>query len=102
MKPIAPHSAAEDEIADAELYYNRQRDGLGAEFRQELEAALGRIGKNPKLFSIFRNTQIRKCRLNRFPFTIFFQEFDEYIWIAAVAHQKRREGYWLDRSQQDG
>jgi hypothetical protein len=31
-------------------------------------------------------------------YTIYYVELDQTIWIAAVAHQKRRPGYWSDRS----
>jgi hypothetical protein len=39
----------------------------------------------------------RKRRLYHFPYTVYYVEFDESIWIVAIAHQKRRPGYWTDR-----
>jgi hypothetical protein len=32
--------------------------------------------------------------LKRFPYTVYYLELDHSIWIAAVAHQQRRPGYW--------
>jgi toxin ParE1/3/4 len=40
---------------------------------------------------------LRKCFVRRFPYTIFYLELAEQIWIAAVAHQRRRPGYWRNR-----
>jgi hypothetical protein len=39
----------------------------------------------------------RKVRLRRFPYLIYYVELDDSLWIAAVAHQKRRPGYWSHR-----
>jgi toxin ParE1/3/4 len=96
------HIEAEREIEDAVDYYERQRIDLGRDVRIKMEEAAARIRRNPKLFSHFRNTDFRKCFVERFPYTIFFRELDDGIWVAAVAHQKRREGYWLDRTPEDG
>lgn len=30
----------------------------------------------------------------RFPYTTFFLKQEDRIWIAAVAHQRQRPGYW--------
>jgi plasmid stabilization system protein ParE len=99
--PVVFHAEAEQESDDAATYYERQRAGLGKEFRTELKEAVGRIRRNPKMLPQYRSTRFRKCLLFRFPYTIFFQELDNLIWVAAVAHQKRREGYWLSRTPED-
>ena len=36
-------------------------------------------------------------RLSIFPFDIVFEEFDDHIVIYAVAHTKRKLGYWRER-----
>ena len=36
-------------------------------------------------------------RLSIFPFDIVFEEFDDHIVIYAVAHTKRKPGYWRER-----
>jgi hypothetical protein len=32
---------------------------------------------------------------------VYYVELDDAIWIAAVAHQKRRPGYWTRRKPAD-
>jgi len=98
MKPFRWHRAARAEVQIAVAHYEGERKGLGREFREDLEAALGRIRRNPKAFSFYDATVIRKCLLHRFPYTVFFEELDTVIWVRAVAHQKRKPGYWLDRT----
>ena len=32
-----------------------------------------------------------------FPYTIYYVALDDSLWIAAMAHQRRRPGYWSRR-----
>ena len=40
---------------------------------------------------------IRECPVKRFPYALYYRELSESIWVAAVAHQKRRPAYWSRR-----
>jgi len=97
VKPLIFHAQATAEFDDAAKWYETQRAGLGADFRAEVEDGLGRIQGNPQLFPRHSRTGFRKCFVHRFPYTIFFAEFGHCIWIAAIAHQRRRPGYWSRR-----
>jgi toxin ParE1/3/4 len=97
MKPIVFDSEANDELHAAASYYEEQRTGLGDEFMAEVQQAVERIGQTPQAFPTHESSGVRKCVLRRFPYTIFFLEEDDRIWIAAVAHQRRRPGYWSHR-----
>ncbi|MFL5241188.1 MAG: type II toxin-antitoxin system RelE/ParE family toxin [Gemmataceae bacterium] len=92
MKPVAIHPDAEAELRVGLAYYEGQREGLGAEFRTELEASIERIRLNPKGYGIEVEPDARACPTRRFPYTIYYQEFEDLIWIVAVAHQRRRPG----------
>jgi toxin ParE1/3/4 len=90
------HPEAEIELEKAAAYYENQREGLGQEFRLEFEAALGRLLENPQTY-VIEVDQVRACSLKRFPYTIYYAELDDQIWLAAVAHHHRRPGYWYRR-----
>jgi len=45
-----------------------------------------------------RNT--RRRVLHSFPYSVIYQEKQDVILIVAVAHAKRREGYWAKRLKQ--
>jgi toxin ParE1/3/4 len=96
MKPVVFHPVAQDEIEEATARYKVLRTGLGQEFRSEFEAALERITKNPQMYAVELN-EFRACPLKRFPYTIFYIDLEEKIWVGAVAHQSRRPGYWAKR-----
>jgi toxin ParE1/3/4 len=102
VKPIGFHREAEAELDAAVAYYERQREGLGLDLQAEVEKSTHRIQTNPRACGLYKDTGFRKCVIRRFPFTIFYQELDDRIWIAAVAHQKRKPDYWLRRDPEDG
>src|SRR5204862_4077943 len=97
MKPLEISEPAQREIIDAAARYELECQGLAVRFLAAISEAYGRIERHPRLFSHFKNTKYRKCFVKRFPYKVYFLEKHDAIWVAAVAHQKRREGYWLDR-----
>src|SRR5262249_16993026 len=101
MKPLEISEFAQREVIDAAARYAGERRGLAVRFLAAVSEAYDRIERHPKLFSHFRTTMYRKCFVKRFPYKVYFLERDDTIWIAAVAHQKRREGYWLARESDD-
>jgi plasmid stabilization system protein ParE len=96
VKPIVFHPDAAQEARDIADYYERLRAGLGDDFRADLEAALARIQQNPQLYPA-ESGSIRVCPLHRFPYSVYYEEFTDRIWVAAVGHQSRRPGYWARR-----
>jgi toxin ParE1/3/4 len=101
MKRAIFHPEAKEEMAAASAYYQEQRRGLGRDFQKRVRAGVRRIQRNPRAFPSYGTSDLRKYVVQRFPFTIFYLELEKTIWIAAVAHQKREPGYWLNRSIDD-
>ena len=89
---------AEAEMTAAALWYESKRPGLGAEYLVSIDEALERIGDGPLAFPIWKpDSAYRRCVVERFPFVVFFTASPTAILVLAVAHAKRRPGYWLDR-----
>ncbi|CAN5916348.1 hypothetical protein BH23PLA1_BH23PLA1_25810 [soil metagenome] len=59
------------EIREAVRYYNSQRAGLGREFRAEVDATIDRIKAFPEGCQAVAG-DYRRCRMNRFPYGIFY------------------------------
>ena len=97
MKPVLLHEEAEAELRKGLDSYERQRAGLGGEFRREFEAALQRVCENPQAYAAEDDPGVRYCPLHQFPYTLVYVELEERIWVAAVAHQRRRPRYWASR-----
>lgn len=89
--------AALAELQDAAAYYVATANAeLGFAFLEEFERATDVIRRNPEMAPVFRR-QYRRYLLRRFPYTVIHQHTAEEIRIIAVAHQRRRPGYWTGR-----
>jgi toxin ParE1/3/4 len=96
MKPAQFHPDAEDEAREVAAHYENMRAGFGADFQAELDAALTRIRENPLLYAA-ESGAIRVCALRGFPYSVFYEDQPDRVWIAAVGHHSRRPGYWARR-----
>ena len=102
MKPVLLHSLAQQEIREAVEYYNDARDGLGDEFADEVEAAIARIGRQPKASAPYGNGY-RKCVFSkRFPYVIFYVEYEDHVWVTSVHHTSREPDTWMVRNPDNG
>jgi toxin ParE1/3/4 len=90
------HPKADDEVLESAKFYERRSRGLGWRFLRTVQEAEGRIVRTPHAFP-FLDEPIRKCVLRGFPFNVLFQIADEGVFIVAVAHHRRRPGYWRRR-----
>ncbi len=101
MKPLVFHAEAEAELAVGVAFYETRRSGLGLAFLDEVERSVFLIRGSPEQWPVDLKTGLRRCSLDRFPYRLFYLDLDEVIWIAAVAHVKRRPGYWAGRDFHD-
>lgn len=101
MIPVVVHDAAVEEIRHAAAHYEQQRPGLGRKFRIAIQTTVEAICENSEFFAIDNDTGARACPVKKYPYTIYYLKLDECIWIAAVAHQHRRPGYWIKRRPDD-
>jgi plasmid stabilization system protein ParE len=80
---------AEADVREAAFWYERRREGLGAEFTLELDALYDRIGRSPQQFPEIGDGA-RRALLRRFPYAVYFVIGEELPIIIAVLHQHRR------------
>lgn len=89
--------AALAELHDAAAFYTASANlELGLAFLAEFEYGVKALLANPKVGAIFRGTR-RRYLLRRFPYSIIYQVSAGELRIIAVAHQRRRPGYWAGR-----
>ncbi len=91
------HPEAEAEHLETVAYYETRQAGLGASYLSEFEYALEQVCEAPHRYPIERQPDIRRMRLRRFPFTVFFRESEDTVQVLGVAHHRRRPSYWLSR-----
>jgi plasmid stabilization system protein ParE len=97
LKELLVRPAAIADIESAFLWYERQRFGLGDEFRYELEATFQRVTTSPLLYApVHRDT--RRALLRRFPYGVFYRDYTAVIVVVAVMHVRRAPQRWRVRS----
>jgi len=96
-KPLRFHPQAEQEYLTALAWY-RERSLIAAiNFESAFEQAIRRISEAPQRWPIYF-ANFRKYTLRQFPFSIVYQDFSSEVVVFAVAHGRRRPGYWMDRA----
>lgn len=88
--------SAREELNEAAASYEASVPGLGGAFLDDVERAIELVGEHPRI-GASAGRGFRKAILRRFPFSIVYADRDEEIVIVAVAHQRRRPGYWRGR-----
>ena len=97
MKPVVLHDQAIAELEEAAAWYEQRRSGLDGEFRSAVEQAVQRIRENPQVGSRYGATRFRYVLVRRFPYIVFYSENNQLVRVVAVAHGRRRPGYWMNR-----
>ncbi|MFS2140018.1 type II toxin-antitoxin system RelE/ParE family toxin [Duganella sp. Dugasp56] len=96
MKPVIV-PAALAELQDAADYYaSKGGSGLAHTFVDEFERVVNLVLSNPQLGAVFRGDR-RRYFLSRFPYSVIYQVTTDELRIIAIAHQRRRPGYWRGR-----
>lgn len=96
MKPLTYHPKASDEIDQAFGWYAMRSARAADGFYEQYFAAVKKVGRQPSRSSPYlHGTQ--RIILDRYPFSIIFRELPRKIEIVAVAHAKRKPGYWAKR-----
>jgi plasmid stabilization system protein ParE len=88
--------AASRELNEAADFYDLEQLGLGTAFLDAVQAALLTVADNPQAFPLELG-ETRKCVVSRFPYSILYWFDGAVVHVSAIAHHKRRPGYWGDR-----
>jgi plasmid stabilization system protein ParE len=91
------HRLASQEYLAALRWYARRSGRIARAFRDAVDQTARRIGTTPDQGALFRNS-IRWFRTPRFPYLLYYTPLsDTQIMVLAVAHARRRLGYWQRR-----
>lgn len=89
---------AEEELTEAAEWYEARRGGLGVELVAVVDGALDAILAAPLAHPLWRPDRPYRMKvLRQFPYVIFFRHEDDEIVVLAIAHARRRPGYWIGR-----
>lgn len=89
------------ELEEAALWYEARRAGLGDRYLAVVRATERLIEQVPGSGAIIAASRargsLRRARVHGFPYALIYMTRARTIWILAVAHMRRRPGFWRDR-----
>ena len=95
-KPLEIHPEALDELKSALAWYSERSKTAAFNFISEIDKAIGSIAQSPSRWP-HDDDGTHKFTLRRYPFAIIYRETETRVQLIAIAHGRRRPGYWKKR-----
>ncbi|MBC8353297.1 MAG: type II toxin-antitoxin system RelE/ParE family toxin [Planctomycetes bacterium] len=90
------HPEATAELEASADWYAERSPTTARDFCVAVDVALASIEANPERFARI-DVRHRACSVQKFPFQIVFRHDQHRVHVVAIAHAKRRPGYWRNR-----
>lgn len=90
------HPEAVLEFEEAVQFYKGRGRTLGQRFAREIRTTIAGIVATPERSRVVEQ-DVRRCLVRVFPYAVLYTVEVDYILIVAIAHGKRRPGYWRHR-----
>ena len=90
-----------DEAEEAARWYAERSPTAAVGFTDELDIAAAEIQRAPAIWPAYDHGT-RRFLLRRFPYSIVYRIEATRVVIVAVAHARRRPGYWKQRLEAPG
>lgn len=98
MKRLVVTPGAQLELRAAAGWYSEREAGLGEDLVIEVDRTLATLVEAPQRNPSWREGMpYRKAFVHRFPYVVFYIETTDDVLVLAIAHRKRKPGYWLQR-----
>jgi plasmid stabilization system protein ParE len=90
------HPEAILEFEEAVLFYKQRSRTLGQRFACEIKTTIAKLATTPERWRVVEQ-DVRRCVVRVFPYAVLYTIESDYVLIVAIAHGKRRPGYWRHR-----
>jgi toxin ParE1/3/4 len=98
MNSLVVRPAAEADLQEAYNWYEQRQKGLGTEFLDCVQEAFEKITQKPDLGFLVHKT-MRRARVRRFPYGVFYLVDGSTIIVVAVMHGRRSPRQWKSRRE---
>jgi plasmid stabilization system protein ParE len=93
---IAFHPDARVEVLEAQAWYAERHPAIGDAFMLELDRLVAAVAASPITWSLYLEGTRRRL-FPRLPYALIYRVLSDRVEVVAVAHQRRRPGYWAGR-----
>jgi plasmid stabilization system protein ParE len=90
------HPAAAQEVESTYAWYAARDVSAAHGFREELRQAVEAAAASPQTWPRY-GSRARRYVFPRYPFSLIYIVRGDVIEVVAVAHGRRRPGYWRSR-----
>jgi len=97
VTPVVFSDEARADALEAFAFYQGRKLGLGVRFRDHVDLAINRIREDPERYPIVYAGELRRRRVERFPYAIYFRVYPHLVYIVAVMHGRRSSDHWQRR-----
>jgi len=97
MVEVTVHPEAEAEYEHALAWYLDRSPQAAERFETAFDEATEAIRSHPTMFPLCDNLH-RFVTLRRYPYSLVYRVEGDTAIVIAVAHSKRRPGYWSGRA----
>lgn len=98
---VRVYPEAADELDAAIEWYEQGGVGRGEKFEAVYEDVIDRCVMWPESGAGYplddSDVVVRTAKVSRSPYRVVYLIEDETLWVVALAHGRRRPGYWKDR-----
>ena len=95
-RTVEVHPEAVLEAQAAYRWYRERNQTAADALLAELDRAVDLISEKPRQWPTYLHGT-RHFLLRRFPFAVVYRELGDTVQIVAVAHGRRKPGYWKSR-----
>lgn len=93
---VTSHRDADQDVVEAIAFYREHSPRAAERLIDELQATTDRICIDPLRFPIVED-DVRRARVNRFPFDIYYIAARDSIKVIALTHHHRHPDHWRHR-----
>jgi plasmid stabilization system protein ParE len=97
MLPVDYLPGARADFDESFDWYAKRSVQTAVRFTNAVDVGPAAVAANPERFAAVDKVH-RECPVRRFPFRIVYRVARNRILVVAIAHAKRRPGYWKDRT----
>ena len=99
MNRVHLRRVAKLDLREATAWYRRRDSELANRFLTEVYKTLAMLERFPKIggpvFGV-DEPDTRQLPVDTFPYKVVFRRFADRISVLALAHERKRPGYWND------
>ena len=97
FKPLELHPGAEEDYLHSLAWYRERNFSAAEKFDNAFWHAIHAVEDAPERWPVYFS-DFRRYTLHQFPFSLVYRVEPSRVFLLAVAHGRRRPGYWMDRA----